>query len=301
MDQEIWCSVLTAIKRAANRVEPTVRCPLFGDWLIVAMYFWTCWHNRPQCWACDRSHYGRLFRPRKLPSISQFNRRVRTESVQMILQRIHKDLAKIGLAMPVSFIDGKPLLVSPVSKDPDARRGHVTGGFGKGYKPHAFVTEDLRIPVWSVTALNVHETHVAERKAKPPQAMCPSLPPQLADAIVLGDGNYDAADLHKRSELTGSRLVVPLRGMAEHPVTLRQMGPARREHLQVSREHPAIVKYLLKWRIQIERVFSTLSCHGGGLGPLPSWVRRRERTRRWVGCKITLYHARLQFRNQVAA
>ncbi len=294
MDREIWCTVLTAIKRAARQVKSTVRCPLFGDWLIVAMYFWACRHDRPQCWACDREHYGRLFRPRKLPSVSQFNRRVRTASVQMILQRIHNDLAKIGLAMPVNFVDGKPMLVSPVSKDPDARWGHVTGGWGKGYKLHALVTEDRRIAVWSVTPLNVHETHVAE-------AMCDYLPPQLANALMLGDGNYDAADFHKRVELTGSRLLVPLRGMAEHPVTLRQMGPARREHINASREHPALLKYVLNWRTQIERVFSTLSCHGGGLGPLPSWVRRLERTTRWIGCKIAMYHARLQCQNQVAA
>ena len=69
MDREIWCTVLSAIKRAARQVNPSVRCPLFGDWLIVAMYFWSCWHDRPQCWACKREHYGRLFRPRKLPSI----------------------------------------------------------------------------------------------------------------------------------------------------------------------------------------------------------------------------------------
>jgi len=196
--------------------------------------------------------------------------------------------------MPVSFVDGKPLLVSPVSKDPDARRGHVTGGMGKGYKLHAVVTEDDRIAVWSVTPLNVHETHVAE-------LMCDYLPPQRVGALVLGDGNYDAADLHKRMARTGARLVVPLRGMAEHPVTLRQMGSARREHLKASREHPDVVKYVLNWRTQIERVFSMLSCPGGGLGPLPSWVRRLERIRRWVGCKIAMYHARLQYRNQVAA
>lgn len=294
MDREIWCTVLTAIKRAARQVKPSVRSPLYGDWLIVAMYFWACWHDRPQCWACGPDHYGRLFRPRKLPSVSQFNRRLLTPSVQMVLQRVHNDLAKVGLAMPVSFVDGKPLLVSPVSKDPDARRGHVTGGYGKGYKLHAMVTEDGRIPAWCVTALNVHETHVAE-------AMCDHLPPQLADALLLGDGNYDAADFHKRVELTGSRLLVPLRGMAEHPVTLRQMGPARREHLQATREHPDLVKYVLKWRTRIERVFSALSCYGGGLGPLPSWVRRLKRTRRWVGCKIALYHARLDHRNQAAA
>jgi hypothetical protein len=40
---------------------------------------------------------------------------------------------------------------------------------------------------------------------------------------------------------------------------------------------------------------------GGGLGPLPAWIRRLERTRRWVGCKIVLYHARLQWRIRDAA
>jgi hypothetical protein len=294
MDREIWCKVLAAIKRAARQVKPSTRCPKFGDWLIVAMYFWTCWHDRPQCWACDPDHYGRLFRPRKLPSISQFNRRLKTASVQMMLQRIHNDLARIGLATPVNFIDGKPLLVSAVSKDPDARWGYVSGGgMGKGYKLHACVTEDKRIAVWSVTPLNVHETH-------PAQAMCDYLPPQLDQSLVLADGNYDDADLHKRVELTGARLVVPLRGMAEHPVTLRQMGAARREHVTQTRDHPDLVSYVLNWRTAIERVFSTLTCHGGGLGPPPAWVRRLERITRWVGCKIALYHARLQYQNTVA-
>jgi Transposase DDE domain len=294
MDRESWRKVLDAVKRAARSVEPTVRCPLFGDWLIVAMYFWTCVHDRPQCWACDREHYGRLFRPRKLPSVSQFNRRVKTASVKMILQRVHNDLAKLRLAMPVSFADGKPLLVSPVSKDPDARCGHVTGGFGKGYKLHAIVTEDKRIVVWSVTALNVHETHVA-------RMLCGYLPPQLPNSLMLADGNYDDADFHKSVEATGSRLLVPLRGMAEHPVTLRQMGAARREHIKTTREQPDLVNYMLNWRTQIERVFSALTCYGGGLGPLPSWVRRLERVARWVGCKIAMYHARLQCQNPISA
>lgn len=212
----------------------------------------------------------------------------------MIMQRIHNDLAKIGLPTPLTIVDGKPLLVSPVSGDPDARCGHITGGLGRGYKLHAMVTEDKRIVVWSVTALNVHETHVAEE-------MCSHLPRQLPDALILGDGNYDAADLHKRVARTGARLVVPLRGMATHPVTLRQMGAARREHVEATSEHPDLVKYILKGRSAIERTFSMLTCYGGGLGPLPSWVRRLERVKRWVGCKIALFHARLQCRNPMVS
>lgn len=294
MDRDVWGRILSAIKAAARRVEPSVRSPAYGDELVVAMYFWACWHDRPQCWACDRDHYGRLFRPRKLPGVSQFNRRVRTESVQRVCQLVHDALAGVGVAVPVNFADGKPLLVSPVSRDPDARTGHVTGGFGKGYKLHAWVTEDRRIVCWSVTALNVHETHVME-------AICGRLPPQRPDAVVMADGNYDAADLHKAVGRTGARLLVPLRGAATHPVTLRQMGAARREHVAASAERPDLVRYLLAWRTEVERTFSALSCYGGGLGPLPSWVRRLERVRRWVGCKISLYHARLRCQKLAAA
>ena len=39
------------------------------------------------------------------------------------------------------YLDGKPLTVSPVSKDPQAARGKITGGFAKGYKLYAFVNE----------------------------------------------------------------------------------------------------------------------------------------------------------------
>lgn len=55
---------------------------------------------------------------------------------------------------------------------------------------------------------------------------------------------------------------------------------------------------MLKDRGGIERNFSTLTCGGGGLGPLPAWVRSLARVRRWVGAKIALYHARLQLRRE---
>ena len=115
---------MAALQRGARRVKPSVRCPRFADGLIVAMYLWAVGNDRPQSWACDRTHYGRLFRPRKpLPSVSQFNRRIRTDSCQRLLQLVHVDLARAGLASPVNYLDGKPLPVSAVSKDPDARPG----------------------------------------------------------------------------------------------------------------------------------------------------------------------------------
>jgi hypothetical protein len=294
MDREIWNRIVRSVKAAARRVKPSVRCPRFGDRLIVTMYLWAVWHDRPQCWACDKSHYGALFRPRKLPSVSQFNRRIKTDSCQQILQRVHNHQADLDRPVAVNYIDGKPLLVSPVSKDRDARAGHVTGGFARGYKLHAWATEDGRLPIWCVTALNVGESPVA-------RLLCEHLPPQLDEALALADGNYDAADLHKSVQRRGPRLLVPLRGAAEHPVTLRQMGAARRQAIQVSRQHPDLLRFVLHQRTDIERIFSALSCWGGGLGPLPAWVRTLPRVRRWVGAKIILYHARLQARKLAAA
>jgi hypothetical protein len=78
MDREQWKLVLAAVKRAARRL-PRDRRLRFADWLIVAMYLWAVAHDRSQSWACDRAHYAPWFRPRKLPSVSQFNRRVASD------------------------------------------------------------------------------------------------------------------------------------------------------------------------------------------------------------------------------
>src|SRR5438067_9894754 len=127
MDREIWGYVMGAVDRAIRKIKPTAgrrREPKYPYRLIVGMYLWSVWHDRSLSWACDRSHYGGLFRPRALPSISRFTRRVKEPLTGRILQAVHEDLAASGLASPVGYFDGKPLTVSPVSKDPDAARGH---------------------------------------------------------------------------------------------------------------------------------------------------------------------------------
>ena len=301
MDRELWKIVLEAIKQAARVVASQNkhrRRPIFADWLIVAMYLWCVWHDRPLCWACDRYHYGRLFRPRKLPSVSQFTRRIKTDACQQILQLTHDALAQRGLLTQEGYIDGKPLLVSPVSKDSEATRGRICGGFGKGYKLHAYVNEHGRIVTWSVTGLHEDEKTVA-------RVLLPYLPPMSETSVILADSNYDAAPLHKAAgdAVPQTRLVTPLRGQnrvgkqGHHPVTLRQMGPTRRELLATTNQTPHLVRYVLKSRIEIERRFGVLTCTGGGLGTaLPSWVRTQNRVTRWVGAKIILYNARLKAR-----
>src|SRR5439155_14792056 len=100
---------------------------------IVAMYVWSVAHDRPLSWACDRRNYGALFRPRKLPSISQFTRRIKSDDCQRILQLVHDHFAQRGVMTNGVYIDGKALVVSPVSKDRDAKRGKISGAFARGY------------------------------------------------------------------------------------------------------------------------------------------------------------------------
>lgn len=311
MDRDLWRTVMAAIRRAARKVKPSVRSPKYSDdALIVAMFFWSVWHDRCLSWACDRGHYGSLFRPRnRLPSVSQFTRRIKTDSCQRICQRVHDELVAAHVSSPVYSIDGKPLTVGPSSKDRDARRGRMTGGtvrFAKGYKLHAAVSESGRILVWSVMPLNVAEQSVATELLAhvPPAATAATGFPTTP--MTLADSNYDSADLYTLSAARcGRQWLTPLKGQQRvkgeqhHPVTLRQMGPARREAVALLwNQRPALAWHVLRYRDDVERTFGTLVCVGGGLGPLPAWVRGLARVRRWVGAKIILYHARLEARER---
>jgi hypothetical protein len=289
MDRDQWSVVLAAVKRATRRTPKGKRLR-FPDWLIVAMYLWAVAHDRCQSWACDRSHYGAIFRPRKLPSVSQFNRRVAMDRTCQILQLVHQDLGGPLLATALSYLDGKPLVVGVASKDPDAARGHVMGGFAKGYKLHAWMSEDRRIPVFSVAPLNVDERPMA-------MELMQHVPTFSDRSLILADSNYDTHDLHKAAHRLGARLLCEPRGKARHPVTLRQMGPARREMLQVLEHRPGLFRMVYRQRVNAEGILSNLCSYSGGLAPLPAWVRRLPRVRRWVGAKIILYHARLRVRS----
>jgi hypothetical protein len=302
MDRDVWTNLMAAVDRAIAKLKPTGRKPTYSHRLIAGMYFWSAWHNQSLSWACDREHYnGGLFRPRgALPSISRFSRRVKEPMFQRLLQLVHDDLAASGLSSPVLYVDGKPLTVSPVSKDPDARRGHVTGGFAKGYKLHAYVTERRRITVWSVTALNVAEQSVAAALSE----YLPAAP--SPDALAMGDSNFDAAPLHKALGARGWPLLTPLKAQQRvkdgrhHLLMLVQVRPGRRAAVAVDRACPDLKRLVLKGRNNVEGTFSVLAAAGLSYA-LPTFVRRLPRVTRWVGAKIILYHARLLAQEQAAA
>jgi len=155
----------------------------------------------------------------------------------------------------------------------------------KGYKYHAWATEDGRIPVWSVMPLNVSEKTVAGEMLRYGRA----------SGIVLADRNYDAGWLYDAVEDDGGLFVTPL------PTNVggghREQSKAR---LRAAACWPNLGGYVYRERLRIERIFAQQSAYGGGLAPLPPWVRTLRRVRRWIGTKLILYHARLTVRRAVS-
>jgi hypothetical protein len=287
VDRDIWKLIRNAVRSAERR---TVRCgrrPSYSDRTIVLMYFWSAWHDRPLSWACSESSYGTLFRPRRLPSVSQFCRRVKSARVEEMIRLVKDRLARSDEPAELAFIDGKALPVTENSRDPDARIGRDNGRFGRGYKLHAIVAGDGRVLRHKVTPMNAGE---------------PSTAVDLLDALgpctlLIGDGGYDSGSLYRAVEERGGQLLTPLRGVPALPRNYGNITPARRSIVELWRKDPALCRWLYAKRGGIERVFSALSTFGGGLMHLPPWVRRFERVDRWVAAKLALYHARLILRN----
>jgi hypothetical protein len=220
-----------------------------------------------------------------LPSVSQFCRRIQSPRCQQILQFLHDRLAGRDHITPLSFVDGRALLVARHTKDPDATMGWGRGRFERGYKLHAWATQDWRIPLWSVTPLNVDERTVARRL----------LQQQPCDGLVLADALYDSGPLYEAFAARGAQWLTP---MAKKNAGRghRKPYPAR---VAAVNAWKGIAGYVHQERNTIERIFGAQSTLGGGLGPLPGWVRRLDRVRRWVGAKLILYHTRLTLRRAV--
>ena len=285
MDSHVWRKVYTTVRSVNRSVAKEGRSKRFSDVQIVGMYLWSVWHDRPLCWACDRAHYNTLFRPKALPSVSQFCKRIKSARCEKLLTKVYERLARANTRTFRCFLDARPLPVGSCSKDREAKAGRVYGGFARGYKLHELVQDDGRTIVWVVKPLNVAEQTVAR---------------SLIDAarhrgVIIADSNYDAAPLYEETKRHGGQLLaVPRKGAGQGH---RPQSEARLESISLWR---SAGKMLRRARVHVERVLGNQSCYGGGLGPLPTWVRTLERVRRWVGAKLILHHARLDVKNEAA-
>jgi IS5 family transposase len=291
MDREIWNRICAAVRSADRRVGRTGRRPTFSDQQIVKMLIWVGAHDRPLCWGCDRRHYNRLYRPTRLPSISQFCRRVKTGRVQAMLAAVNAYLTRSEQPTRRAFLDGKAMILSDYTHDADARTGRASTGFAKGYKLHALATQDGRIPAFAVTPLNVGEPTTA-------RTLTEAIEPHT---LVLADANYDSCALYQAVADRGARLLTPLKGRSRQARGLRRMPLARRRAIGRWDRHPHWCVRILHRRDAIDRVFGAMVSFGGGLHGLPPWVRGLDRVTRWITVKVVVYHARLQHRHRASA
>ncbi len=286
MSSHEWKAIYQAIVRMNRTVEKVGRKCQFSDTLIVAMFFWSVAHDRPRCWATDRSNYHGPFRPRQLPSRSQFCRRLVSPRCETLTAAVWKALAEGDDGPTWNFMDGRALPVGPYSQDAEAGRGMVAGRFAKGYKLHVITRIDGRIAAWRVAPLNVSEKTVADElivEAK-------------VKGWLLADGNYDAGRLYDLACDHGALMFTPLPrhvGGGHRPQSRMRLLAARLWETEGAAQ-------LYGLRTTVERQFSQQSCFGGGLGPLPAWVRGLQRVTRWVGTKLMLYHVRLSSRQAAA-
>jgi Transposase DDE domain len=245
---------------------------------IVGVYLWAALHDRPVSWSCQAANWPEDLCLGRLPSQSTMSRRLRTKAVQELLKLMESAL-KIATSPPsepepVQVIDAKPLPIGSYSKDPDARWGRAAGTMAKGYKVFA-VWGTAAVPeAWAIGSMNISEKRMApELLSRTP-----------GEGWLLGDAQYDSNELFDVAFEQGFQLLAPRRkkGRFGH----HYLSPHRRFSVQMLESDGW--RPFHRDRTNIERKFGNCTSFGGGLAPLPSWVRRLHRVTLWVHAKLLI-------------
>ena len=143
---------------------------------------------------------------------------------------------------------------------------------------------------WGLASMNVSEKTMARH-------LVDSSP---GSGYLLGDAQFDVGYLYDSSAEVGYQLVVKKtshrgRGGLGH----RRQSPFRLRSIELLKT--TFGKALYRYRRAIERKFSALTTFGGGLGPLPAWVRRLPRVRNWVHAKLLIVGVRWLLRHKPTA
>jgi hypothetical protein len=282
MERELWPPLYRLIRETAKPFSQ--KYVQFQPWILVAVMLWAALHDRPVSWACRARHWSTTtLRPCKLPSPSTLSRRIDGVGVALFWHALEQRLRDSGQPALVSFVDGKPLPVGGDSKDPDARFGRGAGCLARGYKLHAIWSTRPVPEAWEVTPLNANEKAVARE-----------LTEQLAyGGYLLADSNYDASYVYDAAFARGYQMVAPYRKGKEPGSGKHYQSPHRLRSIQILQSDFGAALY--RARTAIERSFGNATSFGGGLGPLPAWVRGRERVRTWVWAKLLINAVRIKY------
>ncbi len=282
MERELWRILYLLAKELDSP---------WGQWRyttaeVLAAYLWGVVHDRPTSWAADPKQWPDDLRPAWLPSQSTLSRRLRRPKTVGLMTAVEQHLwALIVVAgCLVQIIDGKALAVSGVSKDPDTGYGRGAGGNQKGYKLHAVWGAGPMPIAWGLASMNTSEKTMAG-------SLIPTLP---GGGYLLADSQYDANHLYDLARENGFQLVAEKtkdrgRGGLGH----RRQSPGRLRSIELLTT--GFGRALYEQRNAIERRFGAWVSLGGGLGPLPAWVRRFSRVRNWLQAKILISGVRWLF------
>ena len=272
----------------------------YGDAWVLGVFFWAVVHDRPVCWACRAGNWPERHRWRDLPSDSTMSDRLRTVPALQLLAAVLDRLA--SLAPPASSlvraVDGKPLPVGGYSKDRDARWGKAAAdAWERGYKLFGVWGRGVVPDCWTLGPMDRPEPDVARRE------LVPALASAGAAGYLLGDALLDSNPLHEACSPRGMQLVAPRKkpgtglGHRPHePSRLRSIellesplpaGPRGTGGMPGAGPSP-FGRTLYALRQNIERRLGNLCCFGGGLAPLPAWVRTPHRVARWVAAKLVI-------------
>lgn len=282
MDGELLRAVYHELFHTGKARRPR-RCE-FADAVILFIYFLAVASDRSPRWAHDRRRWPLWARRLPRPSYSQLMRRLKTPSIKSYIVELNATLRARLPRTPNKVVDGKPLVVGPYSKDPDARWGRLASpAWAKGYKMHVLADSSGGIDAFAVTPLNVGEATVA-------RALVRFL--DLNGAIVRADANYDSNALYRSVARRNGRLVAPrrkpYRGLGGHP-----QHADRLQAIELLERTPGELGDHKRQRIRVEQLLAHLTNLPFGVAPLPNWVRRIRRVRTWIAVKICLYHLHL--------
>ena len=287
MERELWPALYQAVEQVGREVKQVGA--QYQPWVIAAVILWAALHDRPRKWACDPKNWMTTRqRPLQLPSASVLSRRADSVGMGLFWRRLEEVLRGTNYGGMISMVDGKPLFVGGCSKDRDARWGYGAGMPGKGYKLHTIWRHRDLPDAWDLTPLNRCEATVATELLKQVDA----------GGYLLADGNFDTNPLHVAASEHGYQLLAqdrrPNAGRGHRP-----QSKARRRSIEL--RHSSFGHALLSKRSEIERDYGQATSFAGGLGPLPSWVRRQSRVRTWVWAKLLINATRILANQQLAA
>jgi hypothetical protein len=275
MERELWKVVYHRLKWVARRFDQ--KYVHLHPWRIAAVLLWAALHDRPVAWACDKRNWSTTrLRPGRVPSAATVSRRANRTAFHLFLNALAARLRGDRPPAWTLVVDGKPLPVGKCSKDPDAR----PGPHGKGYKLHAIWGGKCLPEAWEVTAAREYEGAAAERL----------LAQFTGKGVLLADGSYEASRLYDAAAGSGYQLLARPVGQDTGGGHVYQ-SPHRRVALAWFAD--GLGWDLYRGRAAIERSFGNAGSFGGGLGPLPNWVRRVGRVSRWVWAKLVINAARI--------